>query len=270
MNSLSSVLLLIPHFNNPEGLFASLASIKETETLSVLVVDDGSKKVQCFNENELQENFGNTLNLNFLYLKENQGIEYALNKGLIYANEHNFKFVARLDCDDICYPNRFKLQRDYLVNNPETKLLGTQVKHINDKGELLYISKLPLSYKDIKRAFYINCVIYHPTVMYDLETVLQEGLYPTDCKAAEDYALFMKIIQQHQSENLDLILVDKLIDDQSISSRNRKRQIRSRLKVMKHHFKIGIIPIYGILRSLFLYLLPRELTVAVRKTISKK
>ena len=270
MNTPSSVLLLIPHYNNPKGLKISLASIEEQEKLNVLIVDDGSKKTDLFDENALVKQFGRKLALNFLYLKENQGIEYALNKGLLYAQEHNYKFIARLDCDDTCYPNRFKLQRDYLVENPEIKLLGTQVNHVNDKGELLYTSKLPLKYKEIKRAFYINCVIYHPTVMYDLETVLNAELYPTDFHAAEDYALFMEIIQKHRAENLDIILVDKLIDEQSISSRNRKKQIRSRLKVMRRHFRFGLIPIYGIIRSLGLYLLPRELTVAVRKTISKK
>lgn len=37
------VILLIPHYNNINGLFTSLSSINKEENLDVLIVDDGSK-----------------------------------------------------------------------------------------------------------------------------------------------------------------------------------------------------------------------------------
>lgn len=258
MNTLSPVLVLIPHFNNPKGLEKSLASIVEKEILNVLIVDDGSNSDMLFKPEELNNKFKEHLILHFHYLKENQGIEYALNEGLKCASKENYTYIARLDCDDTCYHNRFKIQFDYLKSNPSVKLLGTQVKHINEEGEELYLSHLPLSYEKIKKAFYINCEIYHPTVMFHLKTVLDIGMYPLDFRAAEDYALFFEVIRKHKAENLDIILVDKLIDEQSISSRNRKRQIKSRIKVMRKNFYFGALPIYGILRSYVLYLLPRK------------
>lgn len=264
MNSLSSILLLIPHYNNPEGLEKSLHSIREEEKLNVLIVDDGSKKEKLFDEERLASIFKESLLLSFVYLKENQGIEGALNEGLQYAQASKYVYIARLDCDDLCYPNRFKIQYQYLKSNPSIKLLGTQVKHINDQGDILYVSNLPLSYEKLKKAFYINCEIYHPTVMFDLKTVIDLGMYPMDFPAAEDYALFFNLIKKHKAENLKDVLVDKLIDNQSISTINRKQQIKTRIKVMRQHFYLGIIPVYGIIRSLALYLFPRKAVTSIK------
>lgn len=269
MHYFSTILLLIPHYNNPEGLEASLESIKEETLLNVLVVDDGSKSDLLFEHEQIRSKFKDKLNLHFVFLKQNQGIEGALNQGLDYAKKHKYTYIARLDCDDLCYPNRFKIQYEYLVANPSIKLLGTQVKHINERGQQLYISNLPLTHKDLKKAFYINCEIYHPTVMFDLQTIIDLGMYPTNYPAAEDYALFFDVLNSYKVENLDLVLVDKLIDDKSISSRNRKKQIKSRIRVIKKHFYFGITPIYGILRSIFLYFLPRSLVTTLNSILAK-
>lgn len=77
---MNKVVLLIPYYNNSEGLIKSLKSIDPDEELDVILIDDGSKNK--FDELILQNSFKAKGTLYFEYLEQNLGIEFALNHGL--------------------------------------------------------------------------------------------------------------------------------------------------------------------------------------------
>ena len=156
---------------------------------------------------------------------------------------------------------------NYLKNNPDVKLLGTQVNFISETKSFLYKSNLPITYEKIKKGFYINCLIIHPTVMFYSELLKSIGLYPLNYDAAEDYAFFFKIIKQHKVENLDKILLDVIIDENGISSIKRKQQIKSKIKIIKDNFYFGMHPVYGLVRNIMLLLVPRKVTTKVKKIL---
>lgn len=265
----NNLVLLIPHYNNPKGLEDSLNSIREVELVNVLIVDDGSEAINKPKQSYLITKYKGKLNLQFNELKVNQGIEHALNKGLNTSKSNGYYYVARLDCGDISLPNRLKVQLDFFNKNQNVKILGTQVSHHDKDGNFLYNSKLPTDYNEIKKKFFINCLLYHPTVMFQLDTALSFGGYPTNYPAAEDYGLFMKIVKKHKAINLNEIFVEKLIDDKSISNLRRKEQIRSRIRIILDNMHFGFYPVYGLIRCFVLYLFPRKTIVFVRSLISK-
>ena len=55
----------------------------------------------------------------------NAGIVKSLNR---LVDESRTDLLARQDADDISYPDRFKLQYEYMQKHPETVLLGTLTK----------------------------------------------------------------------------------------------------------------------------------------------
>src|SRR5678815_2867273 len=99
--------LLIPCYDNFDGLLASLQSvIYYRDQFMVLVVDDGSNVPVTSASIEL----GIKIDFPFVVLRneENEGITAALNNGLKWIEEQNAAdFVARLDCGDLCAPDRF-------------------------------------------------------------------------------------------------------------------------------------------------------------------
>lgn len=264
-NNNNLLIVLIPHFNDLAGLETSLRSISEEISVDVIIVDDGSKEKP--NLIELRKFYKNGA----IYLEiqqENQGIEYALNTGLRKIKELGYPYIGRLDCGDTCLPNRFKTQLNYLFKHPLVKLLGTQVNYINDKGKLMYSSKFPTTYRKIKKQFYINSMIVHPSVVFSSSLLDDMGYYPTNYHAAEDYAYFMKIIQKYETRNLSEVYVEKVIDNKSISTIKWKLQVRNRIRVIWDNFYFGWYPIYGLIRNCILYLFPKKLVEKIKLILS--
>ena len=63
--------------------------------------------------------------------QENKKLSYSLNRCLKHATG---KYVARMDGDDKCLPERFERQVAYLKAHPEYDLVGTAMQRFDDKG----------------------------------------------------------------------------------------------------------------------------------------
>ena len=265
---MKELIILIPHYNNVEGLYNSIRSIEESFKIDLMVVDDGSETKPSIIDLKKNYKLGEII---FEALPVNQGIESVLNYGLKKILDLNYNYIGRLDCGDLCHKNKFLVQLNYLSQNQDIVLLGTQVNFIGSKNKkILYKSNLPTSYKKIKKEFYVNCVIIHPTVVFRSNILNTTGFYPTAYKAAEDYAFFFKILKKYKVENLNEVLVDVIFDEKGISFKSRKTQIRSKIKIIKDNFYIGLYPIYGILRNSLLLYMPHNLLISIKKSFFKK
>lgn len=262
---MNKVIILIPHYNNIEGLAKSITSIGEEEKVDVLIIDDGS--FTKINEAEIQKKLKAKGVLFIEYLKENIGIEHALNKGLEIILEKGYEFTARLDCGDICVYNRFKIQQTFLETNKDIVLVGSDVNFIDKNGKVLYNLKMPKEDSVIKKKMYINAMHIHPTIMFRNTILKSIGLYPINFKAAEDFAFFFKIIQEYKVANINSNLVNCELNSQGISSIQRKIQAKNRIKIILKYFYFGFYPIYGLIRSIILYILPLKVLIFFKKIL---
>jgi len=265
-NKINNSIVLIPHFNNFSGLLKSISSIGINENIDVLIIDDGSNK-NTINEAKIKDRFKGFGNIYFKYLLKNRGIEHALNVGLKFIIKNKYKYTARLDCDDICLNRRFYKQKQFLTNNPEIKLIGSNVIFKDTKGNTLYKLNLPEKHNDIKKKMYLNAMIIHPTIMFCTSILNKTGLYPTGFKAAEDYAFLFNVIKYFKVANLNEYLVICEINAKGISILNRRKQVKSRIDIILKNFYFGIYPIFGLLRSLILYITPVSMILFVKKKI---
>ena len=261
----NKVILLIPHYNNIKGLKTSLLSIGNEEKIDVLIIDDGSESI--IDEEEVRMCFLGQGNVSFIYLKENKGIEIALNTGLKYILDKKYELTSRLDCGDICVKDRFKQQQSFLEKNKDIVLVGSNVNFVDTSGNLAYVLKVPEKDKRIRKKMFINAMHIHPTIMFRNKILESTGLYPVDFKAAEDYAFFFNILKNYKVSNINKVLVSCEINENGISSLQRKSQMRSRIKIISNNFYFGIYPIYGLLRSIFLYIVPLKLLIKAKKII---
>ena len=199
-----SIIILIPHFNNPKGLYESLSSISKQEPVNVLIVDDGSQKENKPKETKLKEQYPQISNIICLDNIANRGIEYVLNDGLKYAQEKGYKYIARLDCGDVCHRERFKLQKEFLDTHLDYFLVGSWVNFVDLTGKKVFEFKPETTYDKIEKKMPIANQFSHPAVMFRTSVLEQVGYYPLDRKSAEDYAYFYKFVNNFKTANLSL------------------------------------------------------------------
>lgn len=123
------------------------------------------------------------------------GIVSSLNHGLLNAKG---RFIARMDGDDICFPERFATQVAYLDANPDIDIVGGLVEIFSDEFEVADGSRYyqdwlnsVLSEADIDREIFVESPLVHPSVLIRKSLFRQIGLY-RDLSWPEDYDLWLR------------------------------------------------------------------------------
>ena len=258
--------LLIPCYNNREGLIRSLQSISYPHQLfSVVVVDDGSDEpvTRELIGKKISEDFPLTI----LYSPKNEGITKALNRGLewIYSNT-KAAFIARLDCGDVCAQDRFYKQVEFLRSHPEINLVGTwcQFKDYQSGNAYNYIT--PTLHDRIITSMHFRNVFIHPTVMwrYDPDKPVQ---YPEAFPHAEDYGLFNQILIDGKSAVIPEYLVTCELNEKGISFSNRRQQLKSRISVVRAYGTNKLLAGLGICKLWLLMIIPYALLFRIKRVL---
>lgn len=118
-----------------------------------------------------------------------KGLPAALNFGIQAVPS---EFIARFDADDVCHPDRFRAQIEFLQLNPEISLCGSNLKIINDKSEVISYRNYPTTNKAIGRAFIWSSPIAHPAIMVRRDLFLRFN-YNDFLNYAEDLDLFLRL-----------------------------------------------------------------------------
>ncbi|MGZ8539096.1 MAG: glycosyltransferase [Chitinophagaceae bacterium] len=257
--------LLIPCYNNFNGLILSLKSVVyPTGNFIVLVIDDGS------NEPVTVERIDKAIDekkpVVVLQNKKNLGITATLNKGLSWIEENTGAiYIARLDCGDICVPERFRLQVQYMNENPGTGLIGSWCRIIDEETSFTYSYKTPTQHSAIKKAMHFRNVFMHATVMFRTALLKNVGYYPTNFEYAEDYAFFWKLINTRQSFIMDKFLVICELNKKGLSFSNKGKQLFARAKVVRTFGSNLVLKITAYVRLSVLFILPKQIALQFKK-----
>jgi glycosyltransferase involved in cell wall biosynthesis len=129
--------------------------------------------------------------IRFFRLENNGGLASALNFLLekVLSNP-KYKFIARMDADDISMPERFEKQRTYLIENLEITVLGCWYEEIDESGKHLSYRKLPADHESLRKRYFTRTPFAHPTVMYRKKLIEKAGYYPIDTILMEDNVLW--------------------------------------------------------------------------------
>jgi glycosyltransferase involved in cell wall biosynthesis len=122
------------------------------------------------------------------------GIAHALNTGLGSAGG---AYIARMDADDVCHPERLAKQAAYLDTHPEIGVLGTRTVFattVEKSGGMAWYVEwqnaiLTPHEHYVKR--FVDAPLAHPTVMFRRELVERYGGYSTD-PLPEDHELWLR------------------------------------------------------------------------------
>lgn len=262
---MNNVVVIIPHFNNIKGLRESLRSISSGEQLDVLVVDDGSDEELL--PLDLKMEFAGSGELYVLGFESNSGITSALNRGLEWAVSKGYTLVGRLDAGDRVIGERFAEQEAFLTNNPDYVLVGCWVQFVNSEGEHLFQFKPPLSDRDLRAALKQYNPFIHPGVMMKLDAIMAVGGYPSNFPALEDWAAFIALKDIGKVAIIDKVMLHYEVTENSISSRKRRQQVRSKLKLLVRDYDFSLPATMGLIRNLMVYVFPRSVMTQLKTLI---
>lgn len=220
MNS-PAVSVILPAYNCEKYIGKAIESVlQQTFTdFELIIVNDGStdKTETCI----LQ-----FIDPRIIYLQnpDNKGLIYTLNTAIELAKGN---YIARMDSDDICVPERLAKQKGYLDTHPGTTMVATTINFIdangNDKGIW------PLDRKMITAALirnempFENCIA-HPSIMIRGD-ILKKLKYNPRQVNIEDYDLWLRLLNRgHVIDKLNEPLLRYRIHDDSITHVHLKKK----------------------------------------------
>jgi len=206
--------VLISAYNAEEYIGQAIQSVL-SQTFSdfeLIIINDGSidgteKVVSEFKDDRIK-----------YYSQINQGVSKSLNRGLALASG---KYIAKLDADDICYPNRFEKQYKFMEDNPSYAVCGSCTDVIDEVGDYIYTyNDIPTTNEEIQKQFkYKNCIV-HSSSFYKRENAISIGGYYEPIKQYfEDFMFFYNIIKTGNAYNFSEPLIKYRVTPGSISTR---------------------------------------------------
>lgn len=172
--------------------------------------------------------------------EKNIGLTKSLNKALNIAKG---EYIARMDADDISLPDRFEKQNTFLDNNENFVAVGSWISFIDEKGDIQdEIVEYETDSNWVKALFLQNSQVSHPTSMYRRIVNGEEVKYNETVRFAQDYSLWVELLQYGDITNIPERLLYYRNSDQQISSSKKEEQHMCAAKAQKKAFSIFKLP----------------------------
>lgn len=150
---------------------------------------------------------------------QQRGLAIRLNQCVEQARG---KYVARMDADDIAYPERFERQVHYLESHPDIDLLGHGALLFRGQGEIIGLYPVAQRHEDICRRPWWGFPLAHPTWM-GKRVWFARHPYHQEVRKGQDQELLLRAWQTSRFATLsDCLLgyrMDKVSSAKSIVGR---------------------------------------------------
>lgn len=216
------VSIIIPVYNGEKYVSEAIDSVlnQTYKDFEIIVIDDGSKD--------------NTLNILRMYRdkikwksQENRGQASAINEGINIAKG---KYIAYLDADDVCLPERFEKQVEYLDEHPNVSLVYSDRYNINENEEIQGIfNSRPHDNFIILQQNYIS----RSVVMHKKECLDKVGLFDESITGSDDWDMWIRISEKFEMSYINKPLVKYRVHKENISLIRPKRLDYGRYTKMK-------------------------------------
>lgn len=205
------VTVAIAVYNGAKFIQETLNSVlnQSFQDFEIIIINDGS--------NDQTESI-----INLFVDKRIKLINNGYNKGLIYSRNKylqlaNGEYIAILDSDDIWYPNKLKVQVEFMDANKEFGISGTFAVRNNT------IWKYPIEHDDIKIRLIFGSAVIHSSAIIRKSYLKQFNItYRT--QIAQDYDLFAQSVTYFKLYNIPKALIEYRVHKDQITNKNHKEQ----------------------------------------------
>ncbi len=229
--------VLMPVHNAEPYVAQAVESIREQsfEDFQLVLLDDGSTDGSLA---ELRRQARQDSRIT-LISRANTGIVDALNEMLAHSRS---PLLARMDADDIALPDRFKVQVEFMEQNPDVVCIGGGIELIDSRDRHLLTPPPVRGDAQVQaEALCGRTPISHPAAMMRADAVRAVGGYHQDSFPAEDLDLFLRLGEIGKLDNVPDLVLRYRVHSGSISVRLSERQIaKMRLACQKAWERRGV------------------------------
>lgn len=130
---MNSILVIIPVYNKESTVKRAIQSVLDQDygNFTLLVIDDGSTDrslaiIQEFKDDRIRN-----------ITQKNKGVSATRNRGINYAREHEFSWIAFLDGDDYWLPHHLSQLLELQKQFPQVQVLSSNYNIINAHGRTM-------------------------------------------------------------------------------------------------------------------------------------
>lgn len=193
-----AVTVVMPVHNGERYVAEAIESIlgQTFSDFEFIIVDDGSKdsSLEVIRSYEACDN-----RIRLVRFKRNMGAPNARNHAINLASAD---YIAMMDCDDVCMPQRLERQVDHLSANQAIGVLGAGAQAVSEDLSPLYLFDLPEHHALIAFNVFVGSFFVHPTVMIRRQLLDIVGGYKPSQQAADDTELWTRLIWRTRFSNL--------------------------------------------------------------------
>ena len=261
--------VILPAYNAENFITECLDSLLN-QTFSdfcILAVNDASTD----NTGKILENYAaKDARLRVYHLPQNQGEPAVMQFAMDMLNYMNVEYVARMDADDICKPNRFEVEYNWLKTHKDYDLVGSWVDEFSDDKMVVKTKrKVPEQNEEIKRYAQYRCPVNHPTVMYRKAAVLAAGGYLTEY-FPEDYFLWLRMLKNGSKfYNIQDSLLWFRYSEDTVGKRGGWKYACDEVRILEKMLKMGFIPFHVFCQSVVIRFTTRVMPLPIRKRLYK-
>ena len=266
MNKMSqiSVVMSVYHRDNPIFFERALKSVWVDQTLKpieIVLVQDGPipedlKDIITRWKSKLEDK------LKIIEHSENKGLTRSLNDAIGTARG---EFLARMDSDDLSERNRFKVQSEYLVNNPDLDVIGGAIEEMDDDENSIGIRKYPSTHEEVMKYIYKGSPLAHPAVMMRRRIFDEGNRYNESYRTSQDLALWFDLLSKgYKIGNVSNVVL-RFRRGNDVYERRGKQKAKNELKI----YLKGIKSLYGVITPKYFYPLIRYFVRRLPKGLIK-
>ncbi len=220
--------VLMTNYNGERFLASAIVSVLEQsyKNFELIVVDDGSidssaSIIRSFNAYDLR--------VRGIFLKKNLGAAKATNRGL---HATRGEYIARMDSDDLCHPDRLAKQVAYLERHPDIFMLGCRSVSIDErdkrknsaKDEVPFCCGRLLIARRMAEGEYF---VHHPTLMMRKFCLEELRGYREAFSIGEDIDFYARLLDRYGA-------VFENLPDQLYSYRRYKESLTGQHNFSQH------------------------------------
>lgn len=256
--------VLMGIYNCADTLGAAIESIlcQTVTDWELILCDDGSADATYALADRYRQQLPQKIKL--LKNEKNMGLNHTLNRCLEAATG---QYIARMDADDLCMPDRFEQELQALEADPDIAIVSTPMEYFDEGGTWATGKANP---RPQPRDFLYGTPFCHAPCMVRRQALTAVGGYTEDKKflRVEDYDLWIKLYAAgYRGINLKKPLY-RMRDDRKATARRKFRYRINEARVKAKAVRLLKLPAWGYLyalRPILVGLLPTRLYTRLHK-----
>lgn len=212
---------IITVYNEKDLVVRSIDSLRnQTLTnIEIVIIDDGStdgtpEVIEVLNEPRIR-----------LIRGDRMGRAAALK---LACDEAQGEYIANLDADDIAYPERLRLQAEFLDNHPDYAWVGCGEERRDTQRDEHIDRIYPETDLDIRKQC-AKCIPYTHSGITFRKSLIDEGInYDATQPFLIDFEFFLRVAKKYKVANLPQVLACRYVRDESFFQSRFKRSKQNR------------------------------------------